>query len=557
MSVPSTPSDYGFRLRKGERVVATFDYVDAEGRILYRKHRIEPGQDGRSKTFLCDHPGREHEWDMGMGDKRVPYRLPDLLRAGKGQAIYMAEGEAKADKLAKWDLTATTFKDWRPEYAGLVRGRVVNILRDNDEPGRRQAEQAYNVLLDSGAFPKIVDLPGLPDGGDIIDWKGSYSDFMNVVMNVAGTDMESANASAPSAGPGEFEFVHASELRYIRPEFLIDGILETDTLSLGFGAPGSAKSFLVVDMALSVATGTDFHKRAAKKGLVFYIAGEGHNGLGRRFKAWCRRRGVSLDDALCFVSKRSAQFLDETSAKAVTEAIARLASRHGTPVLIVIDTLARNFGPGDENSNTEMGKFVAVIDGMRARFPGCTVLIVHHCGHSAKERSRGATALLGALDCEYRVEKVKDLVTLVNTKMKDAPQPPPLSFRLEDVDIGNGATSAVLVETEAPSPTANVSPMHKLARETYIRAAVEGNSWTDGENAGLHVNEWRERFNAKHTADSDAAKRQAFSRAKRDLLSEGVISVENDIYIWLDPEVVDAINLQRNLQFANKEETAR
>ena len=151
------------------------------------------------------------------------------------------------------------------------------------------------------------------------------------------------------------------------------------------------------------------------------------------------------------------------------------------------------------------------------------------------------------------MEKVTNLVTLVNTKMKDAPQPPPLAFTLEGVDIGNGASSAVLVETKAPPPMSQASSNHRLARETYIRAAVAGNSWSCGENAGLHVDEWRERFNAMHTADSPATKRQGFSRARRKLQSEGVILVEDDIYIWHDPEVVDAINLQRNLRFANEE----
>lgn len=557
MSAPATASHLGFRVKNDQRVVATFYFHDEKGRIRYRKHRIEPGENGRSKSFIYDSPDVSGGWKIGKGDWRLPYGLPGLLQAPDGVAIYMTEGEAKADKIAEMGLASTSFKDWPPEYAPLLEGRPVYIVRDNDEPGHKQAEKAFKMAKEAGAFPKIVDLPGLPDGGDIIDWKGSDSDFMNVVMKVAGTDMDPAASVAPSPGSGGFEFVHASQLRYTPPEFVVDGLLETDTLSLGFGAPGSAKSFLFVDMALSVSTGTDFHNRKVKQGVVFYIAGEGHNGLGRRFQAWSRHRGVPLDNAQCFVSKRSAQFLEEASANAVAASITELASRHGPPVLIIIDTLARNFGPGDENSNTEMGKFVATIDRLRAQFPGCTVLIVHHCGHSAKDRSRGAIALPGALDCEYRVEKVKDLVTLVNTKMKDAPQPPPLAFTLEGVDIGNGASSAVLVESKAPPPMTEVSSSHRLARETYIRAAVAGNSWSCGENAGLHVDEWRERFNAMHTADSAAAKRQAFSRARRELQSEGVISVEDDIYFWHDPEVVDAINLQRNLQFADQEETER
>jgi hypothetical protein len=70
-----------------------------------------------------------------------------------------------------------------------------------------------------------------------------------------------------------------------------------------------------------------------------------------------------------------------------------------------------------------MSEFVVAIDDMKARFPGCCVLIVHHSGHGDKQRARGAMALKGALDFEFRVEKKGREVQLINTKMKDAEAP--------------------------------------------------------------------------------------------------------------------------------------
>jgi hypothetical protein len=546
MSSPASTSRFGFRVKGHQRVVATFEFKDARDRLLYRKHRIEPGEGGRSKLFLYDHPDGEGGWETGMGGRRVPYRLLDLLRAVDGEPIYMVEGEAKADKLVKWGLIATSFKDWpTAEFAHLLRGRKVFVLPDNDEPGRKQATKACAAIQQSGGAPIVIELPRLPDGGDIIDWKGLYGDLMRIVSKHDDIHERCSDTfPAPVASAG-FEFVPASDLEYTPPVFLIDGILETDTLGLGFGDPASAKSFLFVDIALSVATGTDFHKRAVKQGAVFYIAGEGHNGLGRRFQAWSQHRGVPLVGAPCFVSKRSAQFLDEASAKAVTDAIAQLAARHGSPTLIIIDTLARNFGPGDENSNTEMGKFVGAIDTMRARFPGCVVLIVHHTGHGAKHRARGAMALLGALDCEYRVEKSQDLVTLVNTKMKDATQPPALAFRLENVELGNGASSAVLVEAEVPAPAHSLTTVQKLARDTYISAAFESSRRDNHNSLAVHVDDWRSHFHAKHTGDNDVTKRQAFHRVRKDLLSRGLIVVDGDFYLWMDDTVIELINSAR------------
>lgn len=90
------------------------------------------------------------------------------------------------------------------------------------------------------------------------------------------------------------QFVPVADLKYRAPEYIIAELFEADTLGLIFGDPGCGKSFLAVDIALSVATGTPFHGRDTKQGSVFFIAGEGHNGLARRFAAWSHARGVSL-----------------------------------------------------------------------------------------------------------------------------------------------------------------------------------------------------------------------------------------------------------------------
>jgi hypothetical protein len=260
-----------------------------------------------------------------------------------------------------------------------------------------------------------------------------------------------------------FSFVPVGKLHYRAPEFVIDGLLETETLGLIFGDPGCGKSFLAVDIASSVATGTPFHGRATKQGPVFFIAGEGHNGLARRFTAWAEAHRVPLNTAPLFKSERAAQFLDTASAGAVTDAVANLSDQYGSPALIIVDTLARNFGAGDENNTRDMSEFVVAIDDLRARFPGCAVLIVHHSGHADKQRARGAMALKGALDTEYRVEKDGDLIKLICTKMKDAEPPTDAFFQLRTVDLAE-AQSAVLEATSAPERQRKLSCSPKIGQ---------------------------------------------------------------------------------------------
>jgi hypothetical protein len=359
---------------------------------------------------------------------------------------------------------------------------------------------------------------------------------------------DEGNSGQPISKAPTFQFVAVGDLQYRDPEFTVDGLIETETLGLIFGDPGCGKSFLAVDLALSVATGNDFHGNTTKQGAVFFIAGEGHNGLARRFAAWSEARGVSLAGVPLFKSERAAQFLDGASAKAVTDAVTSLAAQHGSPAMIIIDTLARNFGPGDENNTKEMSEFIVAIDDMKATFPGCCVLIVHHSGHADKQRARGAMALKGALDFEFRVEKDGTSLKLVNTKMKDAEAPQDVFFSFRQVDLKGSAKSAVLDATEAPERNPRMTPTQKLALTTYVDAARLNGVWDDGAFRGVHLDQWREFFYAKHTADNIDAKSKAFQRVRRDMQSNGMVTVQDDVYLIHDADIQAGIVEQPDRQ---------
>ena len=118
--------------------------------------------------------------------------------------------------------------------------------------------------------------------------------------------------------------------------------------------------------------------------------------------------------------------------KELRSVVDSMVEEHGEPALIVIDTLARAMGAADENSTQQMGAMIRAVDDMRDDY-SCTVLAVHHTGHGNKDRARGSSALLGAVDCEFMVEKWGDdqiaKVEVKWTKMKDAmiPEPKTLS----------------------------------------------------------------------------------------------------------------------------------
>jgi hypothetical protein len=254
-------------------------------------------------------------------------------------------------------------------------------------------------------------------------------------------------------------FVRLSDMGDSPPavDWLIKGYLVRDTTAQLFGDPGSAKSFIALDMALSIATGEAWCGRKTQSGPVFYIAGEGLQGLQRRKEAWFRYHEVPDRSAPFWLSKGATALSDPGQLAALIADIDVAIADCGLPGLIVIDTIARNFGGGDENSTKDMSAFIVALDTLRERYR-CCILLVHHTGHSDKTRARGSIALLGSLDAEYRIEKTgidEKTIQMVSTRQKDNDDPPNLAWTLTRYDLpwadedGQPLNSAVLVPNDA------------------------------------------------------------------------------------------------------------
>jgi len=250
-----------------------------------------------------------------------------------------------------------------------------------------------------------------------------------------------------------------------------------------------------------------------------------------------------------FVSDRAAQLLDSDNADEVVAAVEEMREKHGTtPVLIVIDTLNRNFGPGDENSTKDMTQFIAIIDEkLRMRY-GCAVSIIHHSGLSTGDRARGASALKAALDFEYKMQKNADkTVTLTCTKCKDFEAPAPMTFRTEpvaltgwmDPDTGEELTSIVLVQTERVHVSKPLSGAKKIAFDSLLRvietAGLSPVPASNGANVA-HIDAWRaDAYRNGISAEGTSAKKIAFYRAVKNLRSDCLVSMTDDFY-WPNNE---------------------
>jgi len=162
------------------RIVATYDYRDEHGTLLFQQVRFRPKNFRLRRPRGAGLPGAaigcsQHNWSWKLnGARLVLYRLPELLDADPTSTVCVCEGEKDADALAKLGLIATTnpmgVGKWRGDYNKVLSGRHVVILPDNDKPGREHAERVARGLKDIAASIKIINLPNLAEKGDVSDW---------------------------------------------------------------------------------------------------------------------------------------------------------------------------------------------------------------------------------------------------------------------------------------------------------------------------------------------------------------------------------------------------
>lgn len=169
----------GGKARVQQKVTATFRYEDQAGNLIYEVRRLEPARDGRSKEFAIYHlnPANGRMIRGAGGNRPILYRLSELAASAKlapPPPVFIVEGERKADKLTAAGFVATCCAGgagkWHADYSFWFRGRHVVILPDNDPPGMEHARTVAESLAGHAASIKIVQLPGLPAKGDILDW---------------------------------------------------------------------------------------------------------------------------------------------------------------------------------------------------------------------------------------------------------------------------------------------------------------------------------------------------------------------------------------------------
>jgi AAA domain len=334
-------------------------------------------------------------------------------------------------------------------------------------------------------------------------------------------------------------------------EEILHGVLGAGEFSLFVAKPGTAKSVLLCDIGCHVAAGKDWHGRKVKPGLVVFFAAERKGLTERRIAAWRKKHDVTGIPFVVIGGK-----LDLTSgvidAKTLAMTIKALEEKSGHQcVLIIIDTVTRTFGSGDQHQSKDMQKYVQSVDELN-RATGAHIAAIHHSPWN-DDRGKGAIDLDGAIDVSFVVNVAGSgpgkVFTLKCTGSNDGEEGVITSFGLESVPLGTDAdgkvtTAPVVVPSDVVTfDGSNLKGQSAKALESLERSIEEhGECPPDGSpgfpDGVMPVNreQWRERFYADTRARdanvTDDTLRKRFNRAIMDLTTAKQLETVGE-WFWI------------------------
>jgi len=169
-------------------IESTYDYRDEKGKLIFQAVRFRD-----PKSFKQRQPASSDEsddkWIWNLQDiEIIPYNLQEIIKP-ENEIIYIVEGEKDVDNLKAIGITATCCPmgagKWWPNVNKYFEGKHVIAIPDNDIPGQDHAERVYRELSPVAQSIKIIQLPELPEKGDVSDWleSGGQMDDLIALVN--------------------------------------------------------------------------------------------------------------------------------------------------------------------------------------------------------------------------------------------------------------------------------------------------------------------------------------------------------------------------------------
>lgn len=373
-----------------------YQYQDEQGNILYQKIRLEPGFDGKLKSFYWERTNTAGQVVKGLaGCRKILYRLPELLKGiSEEKIVFLVEGEKDVDRLYLGGCIATTTTEalfWKDEYDGIFSLADVVILYDADKTGHQRRDLLCMNLFGKVKRLRVVDLPGIEysesHGKDVSDWLAAGNTISQLLKIIENTPDHSLT-SYPHQKNG-FRLVSLEEflsLELPKREILLSPFLPTQGLGLLYAIRGVGKTHVAMGIAYAVATGGSFLKWSAPAPRkVIYIDGEMPAvSMQERFNKIIISAGGILP------AKDYLKLMTPDLQEGPMPDLSTFAGRESVEAhikncdLLILDNISTLFRTGEEN---EAASWVSSQEwALKLRKEGKTVLFVHHAGKRGQQR---------------------------------------------------------------------------------------------------------------------------------------------------------------------------
>jgi hypothetical protein len=390
-------------IKKGRRVEVTHlaDVDMREANYLFEELESALLRSGAADTGAAQAPGAPMlDFNAADGPVDVQHALVEGLKPGK---FHLNMRAAVASMLAQSTPPRVVFDT----IAAMVRREGVNV----DE-----RLQDLNRLV-HGAIEKGIYKPITPNAQPPVDAEELKR---------------------------RFRFAsHEAMLERDPPDWQLEKFVQTNSLSAIYAPSGSFKTFVALDMGLSIATGQPWHGHRVRQGRVLYVASEGSASFAFRVQAWANARydGRLIPASHFMHLSEDVNLLSADELRAFVEAAQE--QMEGLD-FVIFDTLARAMAGADENATKDMVALVSNIDKLRGIL-GTSAMVIHHTGKDESKGGRGSNALRGALDHEFRLrrEPADDKVKLITTKQKDADEAMPIWLKLGRIEVTHPKTGEV------------------------------------------------------------------------------------------------------------------
>ena len=366
------------------------DYVYRGVLELYRQAPIQPGEEASQVAATAAYEAYERAVKSRLpGDKRA-----GLEREGRGPTVFAS----------KWN---ATMRHW-----GSPR------------------------MVADASKPK----PSRPDEKPGYDWQAQFDQASTTAEQQAKVD--------PTK---QFELLDIAAIKNMPdPVWVIDKLVVEQSLGFIFGPPGSLKTFIGLDIALSITTKQPAWWGYAMRapGAVIYICAEGHASLKYRIAAWESNRKATADGAPFFLIKQSINFMSGDDIGTLKATLETAVARAGGPIAAVfVDTVSKVLPGSDENLQKDMTIFVKACAEVRERY-GCVVVGIHHTNKQGG--FRGSTVIPAAADfiAEIKHESGAKTGSMFIEKVKDGEAGKTRVFEVKRIDLAMGRSSLAIDGTD-------------------------------------------------------------------------------------------------------------